>query len=117
MCAQWYNKHVWFFLTRQIPANSGWILDGFPVDLTQAYLLEKALGGTINPVSSNCTDLAEDPDTPKAPPTSAPALDLALLLEISDESVGSRAVNPTGMFARCICLKSTHTLNKLWHCE
>ncbi|XP_044053847.1 sperm flagellar protein 2 isoform X2 [Siniperca chuatsi] len=83
---------------RQVPAQSGWILDGFPVDITQAYLLEKALGGSVevgNGVVSSRTNLAADPNPPKPPPPPAPVLDLALLLDIPDECVVRRAFSQT----------------------
>ncbi|KAM7019131.1 sperm flagellar protein 2 [Tautogolabrus adspersus] len=73
---------------RQVPAHSGWILDGFPTDIIQAHLLEKSLGGSVdggNDDVSSRTDLATDPNPPKPPPLPAPALDLALLLDIPDE--------------------------------
>ncbi|XP_040898495.1 sperm flagellar protein 2 [Toxotes jaculatrix] len=83
---------------RQVPAQSGWILDGFPVDITQAYLLEKALGGSVdvgNIAESSRVNLAADPDPPKPLPPPAPILDLALLLDIPDESVVERAFSQT----------------------
>ncbi|KAK2837810.1 hypothetical protein Q5P01_015022 [Channa striata] len=79
---------------RQVPAQSGWILDSFPEDITQAQLLEKALGGSVdvgNEVESSRTNLAVDPNPPKPPPPPAPVLDLVLLLDISDDSVVRRA--------------------------
>ncbi|XP_017267645.1 sperm flagellar protein 2 isoform X2 [Kryptolebias marmoratus] len=78
----------------QIPAQSGWILDGFPYNITQAHLLEKALGGFVDEVNetvSKTTNLAADPEPPKPSPRPAPVLDLALLLDISDECVVRRA--------------------------
>lgn len=87
-------------LIRQVPAQSGWILDGFPFDITQAYLLEKALGGSVdvgNGVVSSRPNLAADPNPPKTPPPPTPALDLALLLDIPDERVISRPFSQTGM--------------------
>ncbi|XP_029296259.1 sperm flagellar protein 2 isoform X2 [Cottoperca gobio] len=75
---------------KQVPAQSGWILDGFPLDVTQAYLLEKALGGSVdveNCVVSSRTNLAADPNPPKPPTPPTPVLDLALLLDIPDECV------------------------------
>ncbi|XP_051279431.1 sperm flagellar protein 2 isoform X2 [Dicentrarchus labrax] len=83
---------------RQIPAQSGWILDGFPVDITQAYLLEKALGGSVdegNGIESSSTNLVADPNPPKTPPPLAPVLDLALLLDIPDECVVRHAFSQT----------------------
>uniref|UniRef100_A0A3Q3M832 Sperm flagellar 2 n=1 Tax=Mastacembelus armatus TaxID=205130 RepID=A0A3Q3M832_9TELE len=100
---------------RQLPAHSGWILDGFPVDITQAYLLEKALGGSVdigNDIDRSRTNLAADPNPPK-PPLPAPVLDLALLLDIPDESVITRAFNHTGgCFILCICVYSSHPTDK-----
>ncbi|KAK7933524.1 hypothetical protein WMY93_004420 [Mugilogobius chulae] len=84
---------------QKIPANSGWILDGFPLNINQAHLLEKALGGSVE--EEQCIDtnsqmnLAVDPDPPIVPPSPPPALDLALLLDISDECAVTRAVNLT----------------------
>ncbi|XP_072242958.1 sperm flagellar protein 2-like [Leuresthes tenuis] len=78
----------------QLPAQSGWILDGFPYDVNLAHLLEKALGGSVdegNEVVNNRSNLAADPDSPKPPPTSAPVLDVVLLLDIPDECVVRRA--------------------------
>ncbi|XP_029915188.1 sperm flagellar protein 2 [Myripristis murdjan] len=83
---------------RQIPAYSGWILDGFPMNITQAVLLEKALGGSGDlqgrAVSSR-TNLAIEPNATKMPQPPAPVLDVALLLDISDEHVIVRAVQQT----------------------
>ncbi|XP_074493462.1 sperm flagellar protein 2 isoform X1 [Sebastes fasciatus] len=78
---------------RQIPAQSGWILDGFPVDIIQAHLLEKALGGSVdegNGAVSSRTNLAADPNPPTPPPPPLPVLELALLLDIPDECVTKR---------------------------
>ncbi|KAM9360630.1 sperm flagellar protein 2 [Symphorus nematophorus] len=80
---------------RQLPALSGWILDGFPEDITQAYLLEKALAGSAdveNDVARSRTNLAAGPNSPTPP---APVLDLALLLDIPDECVVRRAYSQT----------------------
>ncbi|XP_028269778.1 sperm flagellar protein 2 [Parambassis ranga] len=79
---------------RRVPAGSGWILDGFPLDITQALLLVKALGGCVDEENvgvSSRTNLAPDPDPPSPPPPPAPVLDLALLLDVSDECVVRRA--------------------------
>ncbi|KAK5870948.1 hypothetical protein PBY51_003853 [Eleginops maclovinus] len=79
---------------RQVPAQSRWILDGFPLDITQAYLLERALGGCADVgscVVNSRTNLAADPNPPKPPTPPPPVLDLALLLDIPDECVIRRA--------------------------
>ncbi|KAM9391454.1 sperm flagellar protein 2 [Pholidichthys leucotaenia] len=78
----------------RLPAQSGWILDGFPLDITQAHLLEKALGGCVNvgtEVVNSRTNLAADPHPPEPPPPPAPVLDLALLLDVPDDCVVKRA--------------------------
>ncbi|XP_055079908.1 sperm flagellar protein 2-like [Periophthalmus magnuspinnatus] len=74
---------------RQLPPYSGWILDGFPLDISQAHLLEKALGGAVEEVDEvnlNPTDSSK---------VSAPALDLALILDVSDGCVVPRAAKQT----------------------
>ncbi|XP_055017922.1 sperm flagellar protein 2 [Boleophthalmus pectinirostris] len=82
---------------QNIPANSGWILDGFPLNMDQARFLEKALGGNVEredcAVIDSQMNLAVDPDPPKTPPPRPPALDLALFLDVSDDCAVSRAVN------------------------
>ncbi|XP_067378543.1 sperm flagellar protein 2 isoform X3 [Channa argus] len=83
---------------RQVPAQAGWILDGFPEDITQAYLLEKGLGGSVdveNEVENSRANLAADPNPPRPPPPPAPVLDLVLLLDIPDDSVVRRAYSQT----------------------
>lgn len=70
------------------------------MDITQAYLLEKALGGSVdtgNVDVSSRMDLAADPNPPKPPTSPAPVLDLALLLDVPDECVVRRAFSETGM--------------------
>lgn len=70
------------------------------MDITQACLLEKALGGCVdveNEVVNSRTDLAIDPNPPTPPPPPAPAMDVVVLLDISDECVATRAVSQRGM--------------------
>lgn len=85
---------------RKVPAQSGWILDGFPTNAAQAYLLEKALGGSVdvrgNEGESSRMNLATDPNPPNPRPPLAPVLDLVLLLDIPNESVVRRAYSLTG---------------------
>uniref|UniRef100_A0A8C2B9L0 Sperm flagellar 2 n=1 Tax=Cyprinus carpio TaxID=7962 RepID=A0A8C2B9L0_CYPCA len=80
---------------RNIPADSGWILDGFPVDFTQAQMLEKALNRTESDQAETKThsNSATDKNSPKDPPPPSPALDLVVLLDISDEQVLERAAH------------------------
>ncbi|TWW60641.1 Sperm flagellar protein 2 [Takifugu flavidus] len=77
---------------RQVPTQSCWILDGFPADVAQAHMLEKALGGICeDPVESITINLVADPNPPKPPSPPAPVLDLVVLLDIPDECVVQRA--------------------------
>uniref|UniRef100_A0A8C8D134 Calponin-homology (CH) domain-containing protein n=1 Tax=Oncorhynchus tshawytscha TaxID=74940 RepID=A0A8C8D134_ONCTS len=88
-------------LTRIAKADSGWILDGFPVDLTQAKLLEKALGGSDTGKErkrrNKRSNLSVDSNAPKEPPPPSPVLDLALLLDVSDDHVLDRAAKQASM--------------------
>ncbi|XP_077097866.1 sperm flagellar protein 2 isoform X4 [Siphateles boraxobius] len=78
---------------RKIPADSGWILDGFPVDISQAHMLEKALNGTEPDETETKTqsNLSTDKNTPEDPSPPSPAMDVVLLLDVSDEQVLQRA--------------------------
>uniref|UniRef100_A0A3Q2QYW3 Sperm flagellar 2 n=1 Tax=Fundulus heteroclitus TaxID=8078 RepID=A0A3Q2QYW3_FUNHE len=89
-----------FLFISQVPPQSGWILDGFPLDISQAHMLEKALGGSVEEEGdcvSNATETGADPDLLSPLPPHPPVLDLALLLDIPDESVVRQAYSPTGM--------------------
>ncbi|KAK1176110.1 sperm flagellar protein 2 isoform X1 [Acipenser oxyrinchus oxyrinchus] len=85
-----------------LPAESGWVLDGFPVNLNQAKLLEKALSG-IDPDKAiskkmkkrKTSVLTTDPTAPKEPPSPPPVLDLAVLFDVSDNMVLRRAAGST----------------------
>uniref|UniRef100_A0A674MJM5 Sperm flagellar 2 n=1 Tax=Takifugu rubripes TaxID=31033 RepID=A0A674MJM5_TAKRU len=82
---------------RQVPTQSCWILDGFPADVAQAHMLEKALGGICeDPVESITINLVADPNPPKPPSPPAPVLDLVVLLDIPDECVVQRAFSHIG---------------------
>ncbi|XP_023814061.1 sperm flagellar protein 2 [Oryzias latipes] len=79
---------------RQVPAHSGWILDGFPSDINLAHLLEKALGGSEEEgkeVASDQTNVIADCNPPTPPPPPAPVLDVVLMLNIPDECAVRRA--------------------------
>uniref|UniRef100_A0A8C5HAY3 Sperm flagellar 2 n=1 Tax=Gouania willdenowi TaxID=441366 RepID=A0A8C5HAY3_GOUWI len=95
---------------RELPAHSGWILDGFPLDITQAQLLEKALCGSVEEEKEDKiqrTNLAVDSNPPEPPPPSAPALDLALLLDFSDEQMVSHALSSNNSFTYNTEVKET----------
>ncbi|XP_054630494.1 sperm flagellar protein 2 isoform X2 [Dunckerocampus dactyliophorus] len=79
---------------RLTPPESGWILDGFPVNVDQAYLLETALASldTENEFMGRKIDLLLDPNPPTPPPP-PPVLDLAVVLNIPDHSVAKRAIH------------------------
>uniref|UniRef100_A0A4X2LC40 Calponin-homology (CH) domain-containing protein n=1 Tax=Vombatus ursinus TaxID=29139 RepID=A0A4X2LC40_VOMUR len=82
----------------QVPIEKGWILDGFPMTVTQAKLLEEALTG-FNPDQQEHegknykkSTLVYDPTAPKDPPPPPPALDFAMLLDITDTMVLNRVM-------------------------
>ncbi|CAI5787688.1 flagellar 2 [Podarcis lilfordi] len=79
----------------RLPPESGWILDGFPMTLNQAKLLEKALTrrdpDQTEAMAKNFKPvLVPDPSALKEPPVHPPALDFAMLLEVSDDTVLNR---------------------------
>jgi len=93
-----------------LPDGTGWILDGFPVTVAQAVLLEKAVSGhdAAAAMSSEDTSSLEPVDSQKpmkksklltdprpAPPTPPPisGLDAVILLDISDELCLLRATD------------------------
>ncbi|XP_056603378.1 sperm flagellar protein 2 [Triplophysa dalaica] len=69
---------------RNVPADSGWVLDGFPVNIAQAVMLQNALSGTQSRPSA-------EKNTPDDPQHLSPALDVVVLLDVSDEQVLERA--------------------------
>ncbi|TTM35976.1 Sperm flagellar protein 2 [Bagarius yarrelli] len=80
---------------KKVPLDQGWVLDGFPVEISQAQLLEQALGGVdLHKEHTRTQDLshelAVDKNAPQAPPPASPVLHLAVLLEVSDEQVLER---------------------------
>ncbi|XP_043344812.1 sperm flagellar protein 2 isoform X3 [Cervus canadensis] len=76
----------------QIPIHKGWILDGFPMTLNQAELLEEALTGynrsliELQGKKSQTSTLAVDPTASKEVPRPPSAFDFVMLLDISDNS-------------------------------
>ncbi|XP_042638516.1 sperm flagellar protein 2 [Orycteropus afer afer] len=76
----------------QVPVDQSWILDGFPMTLNQAKLLEEALTGCnreqieLEAKRTQISTLAIDPSASKEVPVPPSALDFAMLLDISDIS-------------------------------
>ncbi|XP_048224096.1 sperm flagellar protein 2-like [Perognathus longimembris pacificus] len=76
----------------EIPMHCGWVLDGFPMTLNQAQLLEEALTGYNRSLieaegkKTQIPTLAVDPTTSKEVPPPSSAFDFVLLLDISDTS-------------------------------
>nr|XP_036858561.1 sperm flagellar protein 2 [Manis javanica] len=76
----------------QIPAYQGWILDGFPMTLNQAKLLEEALTGCnrdlieLEGKKTPIPTLVVDTTTSKEVPLPPSAFDFVMLLDISDNS-------------------------------
>ncbi|XP_058573249.1 sperm flagellar protein 2 [Neofelis nebulosa] len=76
----------------KIPVDQGWVLDGFPMTLNQAKLLEEALTGCNREVlemeekKAQISTLAVDTKASKEVPLPPSAFDFVMLLDISDNS-------------------------------
>ncbi|XP_006156392.1 sperm flagellar protein 2 isoform X2 [Tupaia chinensis] len=76
----------------EFPANKGWILDGFPMTLNQAQLLEDALRGysrnhlEMEAKKAQISTLVVDPTTSKEIPIPPSPFDFVILLDIADTS-------------------------------
>ncbi|CAH2296490.1 sperm flagellar 2 isoform X4 [Pelobates cultripes] len=86
----------------RIPENTGWIMDGFPATIDQAKLFEKALTGDDieKAKEKNKKDkslsLVKIPSGRNDAPPHSPALDCAVLIDISDTVVLQRAAEQLG---------------------
>ncbi|XP_064357614.1 LOW QUALITY PROTEIN: sperm flagellar protein 2-like [Dromaius novaehollandiae] len=83
----------------QTPPEKGWIVDGFPMTINQAKLLQKAFSG-IDPDKADAKDensgkllLVTDPRDPNKPSVPSPAFDFCILLDISNTTVLKRMAN------------------------
>ncbi|KAM3848093.1 sperm flagellar protein 2 [Vipera latastei] len=80
----------------RLQPEKGWIMDGFPMTLNQAKLLEKALTGRdpdqteTNTINLKKPTLVIDPAAPKEPLVHPPGLDFAILLDVTDSIVMNR---------------------------
>lgn len=77
---------------KEIPVDQSWVLDGFPITLNQAKLLEEALTGykrkflQLKKKKEQMPTLALDPSTSTEVSLLPSALDFVILLDISDNS-------------------------------
>ncbi|XP_075697993.1 sperm flagellar protein 2 [Rhinoderma darwinii] len=92
-----------------IPVSTGWILDGFPVTLNQAKLLEKYFTGAdpekaaVKSKKNKTSTLVEDPAAPQEPPPHSPALDFVVFIDVSDTVVLHRAAALLGEINAAAC--------------
>ncbi|PWA19679.1 hypothetical protein CCH79_00007062, partial [Gambusia affinis] len=103
----------------QVSAQSGWVLDGFPINIAQAQLLEKALGGFVeeeHATEVNTYELVPNPEPLKPPTPTPPVLDVAVLLDLPDETAIRRASRDKGtmMWSFLLCVMKKNKVNVFW---
>uniref|UniRef100_H2ZLZ5 Calponin-homology (CH) domain-containing protein n=1 Tax=Ciona savignyi TaxID=51511 RepID=H2ZLZ5_CIOSA len=99
---------------QRIPAGTGWVLDGFPTNIEQAMLLENALTGseaTLTGEKSKSSDkkkssIVLDPKPVKEKPPTPAGLHMVIHVDVSDETILSRACGRT-----CKSINGTETGN------
>ncbi|KAM4051682.1 sperm flagellar protein 2 isoform 2-T2 [Anomaloglossus baeobatrachus] len=106
---------------KRLPAHAGWILDGFPVTVNQAKLLEKSLTGeepeknTTKSKKNKASALVEDPATSAEPPTRSPGLDFIVFIEVSDTAVLQRAAAMMGGITAAPGVGDVPPINQIPH--
>ncbi|NWX82532.1 SPEF2 protein, partial [Nothoprocta pentlandii] len=91
--------HILLEAIKQTPPERGWIVDGFPITVNQAKLLEKAFSGTDPDKRDDKNDnsgkllLVTDPRHHKKPFVPSPTFDFCIFLDISDITVLKRMAN------------------------
>jgi adenylate kinase family enzyme len=84
---------LWQFVFRWIPEETGWVIDGFPTNLYQAKVLEKALTGFAagdkkdDKASGKMkkSNLVKDPRPVPPAPDPASGLDVVINFEVPDD--------------------------------
>ncbi|XP_054543895.1 sperm flagellar protein 2 isoform X2 [Talpa occidentalis] len=96
---------------KKIPVDQGWILDGFPMTLNQAKLLEEVLTGYNRSLleqegtKAQASSLAIDTTVSKELPIPPSAFDFVALLDISDNSSLNRM---NDIMAEAFLSETTH---------
>ncbi|XP_013409132.1 sperm flagellar protein 2 isoform X2 [Lingula anatina] len=91
---------------RHIPEGTGWVLDGFPTNYTQAKLLEKALSGFdamakeqeklgLGKKGQKKSMLAPDPRPPPPPAEPQSGVNVVIVFDLPDEVVLKRSAGRT----------------------
>ncbi|PVD23583.1 hypothetical protein C0Q70_16855 [Pomacea canaliculata] len=82
---------------RRVPEGTGWVVDSFPLNYSQAKLLEKALSGFDADIKqqksqkSRQSNLVPDPRPPPPPPEPSSSIDVVILFDIDDKLCLKRA--------------------------
>ena len=92
---------------RRVPEGTGWVLDGFPTNFTQARMLEKALSGydgslatektkeNLEKKSKKKSTLAPDPRPQPPPAEPGSGIDVVVLFDVNNELCLKRSAGRT----------------------